>query len=58
MSDDLSNRGKPDRKRINVNEPWEVNYWCGQFGCTEKQLRAAVTAVGVMADDVKRHLGK
>jgi hypothetical protein len=58
MSDDLHNRGPRDRARVNVNEDWEVRWWCKEFGCTEAQLRAAVRAVGVMAADVRRHLGK
>lgn len=56
MSDDLSQRGQPDRLRVNVNEPHEVKYWCSKFGCTEDQLRAAVRRVGVMAADVERAL--
>lgn len=58
MSDDLSNRGPQDRARVNVNETWELNYWCKKFNCTEVQLRAAVKAVGVMVIDVQRYLGK
>ena len=58
MSDDLTKRGPQDRARVNVNETHEVKYWCGKFGCTEAQLRAAVKAVGVMAVDVVRHLKK
>jgi hypothetical protein len=58
MSDDLSNRGPADRSRVNVNETWEVRYWCKAFGCTEQQLRDAVKAVGVMADDVRRYFRK
>ncbi|MFB1485377.1 DUF3606 domain-containing protein [Corallococcus sp. RDP092CA] len=58
MSDDLKNRGPRDRARVNVNEPWEVRWWCAHFGCTEAQLRAAVAAVGVMAVKVKARLGK
>jgi hypothetical protein len=58
MADDLSNRGAADRARINVNEPHEVRYWCKQLGCTEAELRAAVQRAGVMADDVRRALGK
>jgi hypothetical protein len=58
MTDNLKNRGPADRARINVNESWEVRWWCGHFGCTESQLRDAVKAVGVMADKVRRHLGK
>jgi hypothetical protein len=58
MSDDLSNRGPADRSRVNVNESWEVRYWCKEFGCTEEQLREAVKAVGVMAADVRQHFRK
>ncbi|WP_082494710.1 MULTISPECIES: DUF3606 domain-containing protein [unclassified Methylobacterium] len=58
MADDLDQRGPPDRQRINVNESWEVTWWCKEFGVTEAQLRAAVKAVGPMVKDVARHLGK
>lgn len=58
MPDDLRNRGPQDRSRINVNEPWEVRYWCSEFGCTEAQLRAAVQAVGVSAEAVRRRFRK
>lgn len=56
MPDDLSNRGPQDRSRVNVNEAWEVGYWCTKFNCTETQLRAAVKAVGVMVTDVQNYL--
>lgn len=58
MSDDLKNRGPADRARVNVNEDWEVRWWCKEFGCTEAQLRAAVKAVGVMVSNVRAHLRK
>jgi hypothetical protein len=58
MSDNLKNRGPADRSKVNVNESWEVTYWCGVFGCTEAQLRAAVRAVGVLVVDVRRYLSK
>jgi hypothetical protein len=58
MTDDLTKRGLPDQRRINVNEPWEVRAWCDKFGVTAAELRAAVKAAGVMAKDVARHLGK
>lgn len=57
MVDDLKNRGPQDRSRVNVNEEWERKYWCREFNCTE-QLRDAVKAVGVMADNVRAHLRK
>ncbi len=56
MVDDLTNRGPQDRSRVNVNEDWEVRWWCREFGCTEQQLRDAVRKVGVSADAVRREL--
>ena len=58
MSDDLTRVRPEDPKRINVNQPWEVSYWCKVLGCTEAELRAAVQKVGPMVEDVKRKLGK
>jgi hypothetical protein len=56
--DNLKLRGKPDRDRVNVNEPWELRDWARHFGVTEDDVRRAVRVVGVMARDVARHLGK
>lgn len=58
MVDDLTKRGPPDGLRINVNEAWELRDWSKHFGVTPEKLKGAVAAVGVMAKDVKRHLGK
>lgn len=56
MTDDLTKRGPKDGSRVNVNEPWEVRYWCREFACSEDQQRAAVRALDVMVSDVRRHL--
>ena len=58
MPDDLTKRGPADQSRINVNEAWELKWWAQKFGVTEQQIRDAVKKVGVMADAVKRALGK
>lgn len=58
MSDDLKNRGPQDRARINVNEDHELRYWTETLGVSEDKLRAAVKAVGVSVEAVKKHLGK
>jgi len=58
MPDDKSKTGKPDRDRINVNEPYELRDWCAKWNVTEQQLRNCVQRVGVMAKDVARCLGK
>ena len=58
MPDNLTNRGPADRARINVHESWELTYWCKELGVTPEVLKQAVQAVGVMAADVRRYLGK
>jgi hypothetical protein len=58
MSDDLKNRGGQDRLRINVHEEHEVRYWTQELGVNREQLEHAVQTVGVMAEDVRKHLGK
>lgn len=56
MTDDLKNRGAPDRERIALNEEHEVRYWTAQFNCTRQQLEAAVAAVGNSSDSVREYL--
>jgi len=56
MSDDKTNRGPADAKRINVNEDYEVRYWTKELGISEEQLREAVKRAGPVADDVRAHL--
>lgn len=58
MSDDKSKAGPADRSRINVNEDYELRYWTQALGVSADELRAAVKAVGPMADAVRQHLGK
>lgn len=58
MSDDRKQVGSPDRDRINVNEDYELQYWTKALGVSADELRAAVDAVGPVADSVRRHLGK
>lgn len=58
MSDDLNKRGQQDRIRINVNEEHEVRYWTQELGVTREELERAVKAVGVMVEDVRKHLKK
>lgn len=58
MADDLTNRSGPDRLRINVHEEHEVRYWTQELGVSREELTLAVQAVGVIAADVRKHLGK
>lgn len=56
--DDKTNTGSPDRDRIALGQDHEVQYWTKALGVSPEQLQAAVQAVGPMAADVRRHLGK
>ena len=57
MSDDLKRRGPQDRSWVNLNEAWEMKWWCAQFNCSEEELREAVNAVGVSAEAVRCAVG-
>jgi hypothetical protein len=55
MADDLKQRQPQDRKRINLNESWEVEYWCRKFKVEPEELRAAVKASGSSVNAVRKH---
>lgn len=57
MSDNLKIKRPADATKINVNEAWEVSYWCKELNVSEAKLKEAVKAVGVMVKDVKKYLG-
>jgi len=56
MTDDLTKKRPQDASKVNIHEPYEVEYWTKKFGCTKAQLEAAVKAVGVQASAVEKHL--
>lgn len=58
MPDNLKITQPLDKTRINIHEPWEVNWWCNELGCTKDELVSAVRAVGTSAKAVRAHLGK
>jgi hypothetical protein len=58
MSDDTKKAGGQDRKRINVNEDYELRDWSAKFGVTPEELKKAVEAVGDQAEKVKEHLSQ
>jgi hypothetical protein len=58
MSDDKSNRGNPDRLRIDIDDPDEVRNWTQSLGVSKEELVRAVQAAGPVADKVREHLGK
>ena len=58
MADDPKDRGPIDRSRVNVHEPWELDWWSRKFGVTAAELKRAVLKVGVSAKSVAALLGK
>ena len=56
--DNLQIKEPVDGRKINLHEPYEVNYWCKKFNCTVAKLQEAVHAVGVSTARVKEYLGK
>jgi hypothetical protein len=58
MPDDKSIRGSQDRKRISLNEDYEVRYWSKKFGVSKEELKAAVKRAGHSAAAVERELKK
>ncbi|RYZ16910.1 MAG: DUF3606 domain-containing protein [Myxococcaceae bacterium] len=53
MSDSTEIRGGSDRKRINLSEAYEVNYWTGKLKISREELKQAVDKVGDRAEDVE-----
>ena len=58
MGRDLYPRGKDSRRaaepeRVKIGNPRDVRRWCARLGCTQTQLRIAIIAVGLNAEDVE-----
>ena len=56
MPDNKSKKFSHDARRINVHEPYELQYWSKKFRVSPQELRNAVAAVGPLAAAVERHL--
>jgi hypothetical protein len=57
MTDNKSNRGEPDRSKINMHEDYEVKYWCKHLGVSPSELQKVVAKVGNAAKAVEKELG-
>jgi len=56
MADDPNIRGADDRKRININQPYEIRHWARKFNVTRRELREAVEKVGPSVAKVQAEL--
>jgi len=52
-----TNKGQPDRSKINMGEQIEVKYWAHQLGVSREDLQKAVDKVGNSAAAVRKQLG-
>jgi len=43
---------------INIDEAWERGYWSARLEISETELRTAISTVGDLVVDVRRHFGK
>jgi len=55
--DDLHKKGTPDRRKINMAEPCEVDYWTTELGVSRQELRKLIAKVGTSAEAVRKELG-
>ncbi|OGA36642.1 MAG: DUF3606 domain-containing protein [Betaproteobacteria bacterium RIFCSPLOWO2_12_FULL_62_13b] len=58
MADDTKQRHGQDRKRIDVDQDYELRYWTKELGVTEQELKQAVRAAGTQIETVRRYLDK
>ena len=56
MHDDPSHFKPLDPGRINAMDPIELQYWCKELGCTEAELKDALSKVGEHVAAVRKHL--
>ena len=53
MSAARSRRNKPTQQEIHVNLPAELRAWARYWRCSQRDIRDAVHAAGVMVVDVQ-----
>jgi uncharacterized protein DUF3606 len=53
----MTKKEKPDRSKINMNEPDEIKCWCHALGVSPEDLQRAVDKVGNSAASVRKELG-
>lgn len=56
--DDKSKRGPADRSRVNIHEPYELEYWATAFGVSRERLKQLVAQYGTSVAAIRRALGQ
>jgi hypothetical protein len=58
MADDRTKPGEPDRSRINLNEDYEVRYWCKELRVSPDELQHMVAEHGNSVEKIRAALGR
>ena len=58
MADSKTNRGEPDRSRVNLSEDYEVSYWTKEFGVTRNVLQRLVQEHNGSVEKIRAALNK
>jgi hypothetical protein len=53
---DKEARTPADTTQVNLEEDWEVRYWCERYDVDAETLRACVMEVGPRTEDIDRRL--
>jgi hypothetical protein len=54
----VSKRHPQDSTRINILEPWDLQYWSDRWNVPRRQVVDAIRRVGDQVQDVAQALGK
>jgi hypothetical protein len=54
----VSKRHPQDSTRINIHEPWDLQYWSNRWNVPRQQVVEAIRRVGDQVHDVAQALGK
>ena len=54
MADDKSKRGRPDRRRVAKEQPYEVSYFARKHGISAEQARKIISRCGAYRERANR----
>jgi Protein of unknown function (DUF3606) len=54
----VSRRHPQDSPRINIHEPWDLQYWSDRWNVPRRHVVEAIRRVGDQVEDVAQALGK
>ena len=58
MSENKKDTDSHESDKIDVSEPYVLEYWKKRYGITTEQLKQVIEKVGPMTKDVKAFLSK